>query len=78
MPHAECARCKELLDEAAVAILRHVRAVGQLESARLRRDEAAAAEMEAAVREASLQRENAVALYHSHHSTHAAAKSGAA
>ncbi len=78
MPDGECPRCKELLDEAAVAILQHVRAVGQLESARLRRDEAAATALERVVREASLKRENAVTQYHHHHATHGMAKSGAA
>jgi hypothetical protein len=78
MPHEDCARCKELLDDAAVAILQHVRAVGQLESARLRRDEAATTVLEAVVREAGLKRENAVAEYHHHHSSHGMATSGAA
>ncbi len=72
-----CPLCEELLERASSAILRHIRAVGRLDLALVREETDLLPALEIAVREASLNRENAVARYRAHCGMHRAAESGA-
>jgi len=76
--HSEgCPLCRALLDRASSEILRHIRAVGQLDWALARGDTELIPALEMAVKEASLCREEAVARYKYHQGTHGANESGA-
>ena len=73
MPRAVCSICGVLQDKAAQAIIRHIKLVGNLELADIRRDKKAVAQLRPLVEEARIGREQAVAEYRGHAGSHAKA-----
>jgi hypothetical protein len=61
-----CPRCQQLLEQAASAIVRHIRAVGSLDTALVRGETELIPSLETAVQEASQHRENAMSEYRNH------------
>jgi len=72
-----CLVCQELLEQASSRILHHIRAVGKLDMALARGDHNSLHELEMAVRDASLCRENAVSQYRHHRAAHRVKESSA-
>jgi len=73
-----CRQCKELLDQAATAISRHLRAVSRLDLAHERHENDLIPALELAGQQKSLERENSVEAYKSHTASHQAANSASA
>jgi hypothetical protein len=74
----DCSKCRELMDLASLATVRHMRALTRLELARLRAEEGLIPALEVAVAESCRARIKAEAAYQAHLSGHHAAQSGGA
>jgi len=73
-----CPRCQKLLEQAASAILRHIRAVGSLDMAVVRGETESIPSLATAVKEASRHREDAMSKYRNHQGSEHARSAGAA
>ena len=69
-PEDACAECRRLLGCASTAIAQQLRAIARLDEARMRHEAALLPALQAAVQDASLARENAVAAYQEHRRKH--------
>jgi hypothetical protein len=65
-----CQTCKELLNAAQIATVRHVDAKSKLRMAEMRYEHEAIPALEAAVEEARWKREEALAALHGHFNSH--------
>ena len=72
-----CPRCQQLLEQAASAIVRHIRAVGSLDMALVRGEMELIPSLEIAVKEASQHREKAMSEYKNHQGSGHARSAGA-
>jgi hypothetical protein len=70
MPARECQKCKELVEAAQSASIRHIEAQSKLRMANMRFDHQAATALKQTVEETSRERERAVAELHEHLQTH--------
>ncbi|HEY1339052.1 MAG TPA: hypothetical protein VGF59_16165 [Bryobacteraceae bacterium] len=70
---SNCSDCKELLNKAADATVRHLQAVGRMDLARLRHEDDLLPALRIVTDEARVTREKALAAYRRHRSAHAAA-----
>ena len=75
---AECEECRRLLEYASAAITKQLRAIARLDSARMQQQTEGVPSLEELVRDAKLNRENAVAAYHEHRRRHSAKSEAAA
>ena len=75
MVERACRVCKELLQKAQSAAVRHVDALSRLRLANIRSEHESIAALEAAVEETRRERERTMALLRDHFATHSEGKS---